>query len=99
MLTPFRYTVDEELTTLPGTLPATQGMTYLMRQKAYSGAYFFGILRGCLAMTTIPVSLDLDPKTLDRLAERERETGQSQSALAQQYIEEGLRMARYPDIF
>jgi len=50
-------------------------------------------------MTTTPVSLDLDSTTLERLAERERETGQSQSELAQRYIEEGLRMERHPHIF
>jgi hypothetical protein len=49
-------------------------------------------------MTTLPVSLDLDAATVDRLAERGRETGQSQSALAQRYIEEGLRMERHPGI-
>jgi hypothetical protein len=49
-------------------------------------------------MATVPVSLDLDATTLDRLAARERETGQSQSALAQRYIEEGLRMERHPGI-
>jgi hypothetical protein len=50
-------------------------------------------------MTTLPVSLDLDSATLERLAQRERETGQSQSELAQRYIEEGLRMERHPGIF
>jgi hypothetical protein len=49
-------------------------------------------------MTTMPVSLDLDSATLDRLAERERETGHSRSELAQRYIEEGLRMERHPGI-
>ena len=49
-------------------------------------------------MTTLPVSLDLDTTTLDRLAEREREPGQSQSELAQRYIEGGLRMERHPGI-
>lgn len=44
------------------------------------------------------VSLDLDANTLDRLSERERETGESRSALAQRYIEEGLRMERHPGI-
>ena len=45
------------------------------------------------------VSLDLDATTVDRLAERERTTGESRSQLAQRYIEEGLRMERHPDIF
>src|SRR4051794_15055943 len=49
-------------------------------------------------MTTTPVSLDLDSATLDRLAERERETGHSRSELAQRYIEEGLRMEWHPGI-
>jgi hypothetical protein len=49
-------------------------------------------------MATTPVSLDLDSTTLDRLAERERETGESRSQLAQRYIEEGLRMERHPSI-
>jgi hypothetical protein len=52
-----------------------------------------------MTMTTTPVWLDLDSTTLDRLAERERSTGESQSQLAQRYIEEGLRMERYPGIF
>jgi hypothetical protein len=30
-------------------------------------------------MTTMPVSVELDTATVDRLAERERETGQSRS--------------------
>jgi hypothetical protein len=51
-----------------------------------------------MTMATTPVSLDLDSATVDRLAERERETGQSQSELAQRYIEEGLRMERHPGI-
>ena len=49
-----------------------------------------------MAMTT--VSLDLDSTTLDRLAEQERTTGESQSQLAQRYIDEGLRMERYAGI-
>jgi len=49
-----------------------------------------------MAMTT--VSLNLESTTLDRLAERERTTGESQSQLAQRYIEEGLRMERYAGI-
>jgi hypothetical protein len=49
-------------------------------------------------MTTMPVSLDLDAATVDRLAERGREAGQSQSELAQRYIEESLRMERHPGI-
>ena len=49
-------------------------------------------------MATTTVSLDLDATTLDRLAERERATGESRSQLAQRYIEEGLRMERHPGI-
>ncbi len=50
-------------------------------------------------MATTTVSLDLDSTTVDRLAERERTTGESRSQLAQRYIEEGLRMERHPGIF
>src|SRR5436190_1142520 len=50
-------------------------------------------------MATTTVSLDLESATLDRLAERERATGESRSQLAQRYIEEGLRMERHPGIF
>jgi hypothetical protein len=50
-------------------------------------------------MATRTISLDLDSRTLDQLAERERATGASQSELARRYIEEGLRMERYPGIF
>jgi hypothetical protein len=49
-------------------------------------------------MATTKVSLDLDSTTLDRLAERERATGESRSQLAQRYIEEGLRMERHRGI-
>lgn len=49
-------------------------------------------------MATRTVSLDLDSTTLDRLAERERTTGESRSQLAQRYIEEGLRMERHPGV-
>src|SRR5436190_7933421 len=52
--------------------------------------------KGAATMTTTPVSLDLDSATLERLDERERETGQSRSELAKRYIEEGLRMERHP---
>jgi hypothetical protein len=51
-----------------------------------------------MTMATTPVSLELDAATVDRLAERGRETGQSQSELAQRYIEEGLRLERHPGI-
>jgi hypothetical protein len=44
------------------------------------------------------VSLQLEAATLDELAARSRETGESRSRLAQRYIEEGLRMERYPGI-
>lgn len=50
-------------------------------------------------MTLTSISLTLDSATLDRLAERERETGQTQAQLVEQYIEEGLRMQRHPGIF
>jgi hypothetical protein len=48
---------------------------------------------------TTPISLNLTAATLEHLAERERETGQTQAQLAEQYIEEGLRMQRHPGIF
>jgi hypothetical protein len=51
-----------------------------------------------MTMATTPISLELDSATVDRLAERGREIGQSQSELAQRYIEEGLRMERHPGI-
>jgi len=54
--------------------------------------------QGSVTMATTTVSLDLDSTTLDRLAERERTTGESRSQLAQRYIEEGLRMERHPRI-
>jgi hypothetical protein len=60
------------------------------------------VRQGSVTMATTTVSLDLDATTLDRLAERERATGESRSSrsqLAQRYIEEGLRMERYPGIF
>lgn len=50
-------------------------------------------------MATTPISLHLNDSTLDRLAARERETGQTREALAEQYLEEGLRMERHPGIF
>lgn len=50
-------------------------------------------------MTTSPLSLHLTSATLERLAERQRETGQTAEQLAEQLIEEGLRMQRYPAIF
>jgi hypothetical protein len=58
----------------------------------------FGVLQGPVTMATTTVSLDLDAATLDRLAERERTTGESRSQLAQRYIEEGLRMERHPRV-
>lgn len=50
-------------------------------------------------MATTPISLNLNDSTLDRLAARERETGQTQAQLAEQYLEEGLRVERHPGIF
>ena len=50
-------------------------------------------------MTTSPLSLHLTSATLERLAERQRETGQTAEQLAEQLIEEGLRMQRHTGIY
>jgi hypothetical protein len=50
-------------------------------------------------MTTSPISLHLSETTLEHLAERQRETGQTAEQLAEQLIEEGLRMRRYRAIY
>lgn len=44
------------------------------------------------------VSVRIEAATLDRLAQRQRETGESRSELAQRYIEEGLRIERHAGI-
>jgi hypothetical protein len=49
-----------------------------------------------MATETIPV--ELDTQTVDQLVARSRETGESQSGIAQRLIEEGLRMERHPGI-
>ena len=49
-----------------------------------------------MAGKSVPVRLEA--ATLDRLAQRQRETGESRSELARRYIEEGLRMERHPGI-
>lgn len=50
-------------------------------------------------MATELFSLRMNTDTLDRLAARSREAGESKSRLAQRYVEEGLRMDAHPDIF
>jgi uncharacterized protein (DUF433 family) len=45
------------------------------------------------------VSFRFGPKTLERLKERAREAGSPQGALAERYIEEGIRMDGHPAIY
>jgi len=43
-------------------------------------------------------SFRFDPATLERLEERARRTGQTQTALVERYVEEGLRLDDHPGI-
>ena len=43
-----------------------------------------------------PLALRARPGTLDRLRRRARESGQTQTALAERYIEEGIRTDEHP---
>jgi uncharacterized protein (DUF433 family) len=43
-----------------------------------------------------PLALRIAPRSLEHLRRRAREAGQPQSALAERYIEEGLRMDEHP---
>ena len=43
-------------------------------------------------------SFRFDPTTLDRLEQRARESGLSQTTLVERYVDEGLRRERHPDI-
>jgi hypothetical protein len=70
-----------------------QRMTHVIRPIGFLDVSGVRAQQEFATMTTTPVSLELDSNTLDRLAERERTTGETQSQLAQRYIEEGLRMA------
>jgi uncharacterized protein (DUF433 family) len=46
-----------------------------------------------------PLTFRVPPRTLKHLKRRARETGQPQTALAERYIEEGLRMDEHPVIY
>ena len=43
-----------------------------------------------------PLGFRVPPRTLEHLRRRAREAGQPQTALAERYIEEGLRMDEHP---
>jgi uncharacterized protein (DUF433 family) len=43
-------------------------------------------------------SFRFDPSTLERLEQRSRETGLTQTALVERYVDEGLRRDRHSDI-
>jgi uncharacterized protein (DUF433 family) len=45
------------------------------------------------------VSFRFDPLTLERLKRRSREVGAPQAALAERYIDEGMRMDEHPAIY
>lgn len=46
-----------------------------------------------------PLSFRVDPATIEHLRRRARELGQQQTALAERYIEEGLRVDEHPLIY
>jgi uncharacterized protein (DUF433 family) len=46
-----------------------------------------------------PLALRARPETLDRLRRRAHESGQSKAALAERYIEEGIRRDEHPLIY
>ena len=46
-----------------------------------------------------PLGIRVPPRTLEHLRRRAREAGQPQTALAERYIEEGLRMDEHPAIY
>jgi len=46
-----------------------------------------------------PLAFRVEPETIEHLRRRAREIGQSQTALAERYIEEGLRMDEHPLIY
>jgi uncharacterized protein (DUF433 family) len=46
-----------------------------------------------------PLTFRVPPRTLKHLKRRAREAGQKQTALAERYIEEGLRMDEHPVIY
>ena len=45
------------------------------------------------------VSFRFDPRTLERLKQRSHEVGATQAALAERYIEEGIRADEHPGIY
>ena len=45
------------------------------------------------------VSFRFDPSTVERLKRRSREVGASQGALAERYIDEGMRIDEHPGIY
>ncbi len=45
------------------------------------------------------MSFRLDPRTLERLKRRSREVGAPQAALAERYIDEGMRVDEHPGIY
>src|SRR3972149_11111314 len=45
------------------------------------------------------VSFRFDPHTVERLRRRSHELGASQAALAERYIDEGMRMDEHPGIY
>jgi hypothetical protein len=54
--------------------------------------------RYAVAMRTQPLSIRFDPGLLDRLRRRARSAETTPSALAQQLVEEGMRMREHPGI-
>jgi uncharacterized protein (DUF433 family) len=46
-----------------------------------------------------PLAFRVPPRTLEHLRRRAHEAGQSQTALAERYLEEGLRMDEHPMIY
>ena len=46
--------------------------------------------------TKKPLAFRVDPRTLEHLKQRARQVGASQTALAERYLEEGLRMDEHP---
>lgn len=45
------------------------------------------------------VSFRFDPRTLERLKHRAHEVGETQAALAERYIDEGLRVDEHPGVY
>lgn len=45
------------------------------------------------------VSFRFDPRTLERLKQRSREVGAPQAALAERYIDEGMRIDEHPGVY